>query len=275
MQNALWACVAIAISSAPVGVFLVLRRMTLMSDAMSHALLPGVALGFLISGLSISSMAIGGFIAGAIVALGAGVITRNSIIREDASLAVFFLISLALGVVIISSKGNNIDLLHLLFGSVLAIDNQTLIFLFSISLITILVFMIIYKILIIECLDSGYLQSINRYLGGIVHYLYLTLVVLNLIAGFFALGTLMSVGMMVLPAVTARFWQKKLLSMIFLCAIFSLTGAYIGLILSYYFSIPISPSIILVLGCFYVCSLLFAPYGVIRYQKPPSQHLKA
>src|SRR5690349_10805418 len=126
MRRALAGTFALAIGAGPIGVFLMLRRMSLVGDAMAHAILPGAAIGFLISGLNLFAMAAGGLIAGFVVALAAGLIARTTELKEDASLAAFFLISLAVGVTIVSLKGNNIDLLHFLFGSVLALDNQTL-----------------------------------------------------------------------------------------------------------------------------------------------------
>lgn len=275
MQNALLACVAVSISSAPIGVFLVLRRMTLMSDAMSHALLPGVAIGYLVSGLSLTAMTIGGIFAGLIIVLASGVITRSTIIREDASLATFYLLALALGIVIISIKSNSIDLLNLLFGSILAVDNSILKLLFSFCAITLICLILIYKTLIIECLDSDYLRTVSKYRGAIVHYVYLILLVINLVAGFHALGTLMSVGMLVIPASCTRFWIKKLFPMILLAGVVSIIGAYCGILISYHFELPVSASIILTLGVFYIFSMLVAPMGIIRYKKPPSQHLKA
>lgn len=274
MQNALIACVVVAISSAPMGVFLVLRRMSLTGDAMSHALLPGVAIGFLISGLSLTAMTIGGIVAGLVVALGSGIITRNSIIREDANLAVFYLISLALGVFIVSTKGNNVDLLNILFGSVLAIDNSTLKLLISFCLFTLILITVGYRLLIIECMDSSFLRSVSKYGSPTAHLLFLFLLVINLVASYHALGTLMSVGLLVLPAVTARFWLKKISSLIFLATSLALAGCVIGIILSFHFDFPISSTIILCLGVFYIISMFISPQGILRYQKPPSHHLR-
>src|SRR6266487_3686899 len=126
MRRALAGALALALGAGPVGVFLMLRRMSLVGDAMAHAILPGAAIGFLLSGLSLFAMTAGGLIAGFVIALGAGVVARATELKEDASLAAFFLISLAVGVTIVSLKGTNIDLLHFLFGSVLALDDQTL-----------------------------------------------------------------------------------------------------------------------------------------------------
>jgi len=127
MRRALVGCFALSLGAPPVGVFLVLRRLSLMGDAMSHAILPGAAIGFLVAGLSVPAMSLGGFIAGIAVVVLAGIVTRSTMLREDASLAAFYLVSLALGVLIVSVKGSSIDLLHVLFGTVLALDDAALI----------------------------------------------------------------------------------------------------------------------------------------------------
>ena len=117
MRRALLGCVAISVGATPVGgVFLMLRRMSLTGDAMAHAILPGAAVGYLVAGLSLGAMTIGGLVAGMAVALLAGFVSRATALREDASLAAFYLISLALGVVIVSVRGSNVDLMHVLFG---------------------------------------------------------------------------------------------------------------------------------------------------------------
>src|SRR6188474_2347293 len=133
MRRALAGALALALGAGPIGVFLMLRRMSLVGDAMAHAILPGAAIGFLVSGLSLFAMTAGGLIAGFVIAVGAGVIARVTELKEDASLAAFFLISLAVGVTIVSLKGTNIDLLHFLFGSVLALDDQTLLLIAGIT----------------------------------------------------------------------------------------------------------------------------------------------
>ena len=112
MRRALAGSLAISVSAAPVGVFLMLRRMSLIGDAMAHAILPGAAIGFLLFGLSIVPMTIGSIIAGLVVALSAGLVARSTALKEDASLAAFYLISLALGVLIVSAKGSSVDLMH-------------------------------------------------------------------------------------------------------------------------------------------------------------------
>jgi zinc/manganese transport system permease protein len=145
MRRALVGAIAIAIAGAPVGVFLMLRRMSLTGDAMAHAILPGAALGYLVAGLSLPAMTAGGILAGIVVAILAGLVARVTVLKEDASLAAFYLISLALGVTLVSLKGSNVDLLHVLFGTVLALDDGALILLASIATATLGTLAVLYR----------------------------------------------------------------------------------------------------------------------------------
>src|SRR5437868_8807262 len=171
MRRALAAVIALSLGAAPIGVFLMLRRMSLVGDAMAHAILPGAAIGFLISGLNLFAMTFGGLIAGFTVAILAGVVARTTELKEDASLAAFYLISLALGVTIVSLRGSNIDLLHVLFGSVLALDDATLILLASIASMTLAGLAILYRPLVLETVDSGFLASVSKS-GGLVQIIF-------------------------------------------------------------------------------------------------------
>jgi zinc/manganese transport system permease protein len=136
MRRALVGGIAVSLGAAPIGLFLMLRRMSLIGDAMAHAILPGAAIGFLIGGISLGAMTIGGLIAGLGVALLAGLVSRTTLVKEDMALAAFYLLSLALGVLILSGSGSNIDVLSLLFGSILALDDPTLLLIVSVSSLT-------------------------------------------------------------------------------------------------------------------------------------------
>ena len=166
VRHSLAAVLALALSAGPVGVFLMLRRMSLVGDAMAHAILPGAAVGFLLSGLNLFAMTAGGLIAGFVVALLAGVVSRVTDLKEDASLATFYLASLALGVTIVSVKGTNIDLLHVLFGNILAMDDQTLLVIAFNATLTLIVLAVIYRPLVIESVDPLFLRTVSR-AGGI------------------------------------------------------------------------------------------------------------
>ena len=266
MRNAVFACMALSLSAAPMGVFLMLRRMSLTGDAMAHAILPGAAIGYLIAGLSLTAMTIGGTVAGLLVAVGSGLVARHTVLREDTSLAALYLLSLALGVLIVSVRGNSVDVLHVLFGSVLALDNAALQLLGGIALTTLATLTLLFRPLVLECLDPGFLRSVGRW-SPVAHGGFLVLLVINLVAGFHALGTLMAVGIMVLPAATARFWVRRLLPMLFTATGLALFACLSGLLISYHADWPTSPVIVLSLGVCYLASLLFAPQGLLRHPR--------
>lgn len=274
MQRALWGSLALAISSCPVGVFLMLRRMSLTGDAMAHAILPGAAAGFLLYGLQIVPMTIGGLIAGVIVALGAGAVSRFTVQKEDASLAAFYLISLALGVLIVSLRGSSIDLMHVLFGTVLALNNDALVLIASIAVVTLVTLSVFWRALVAECLDPLFLRSVSR-LGTPVHFIFLALVVLNLVGGFQALGTLLSVGLMMLPAAAARFWTTRVGPMCVVATLIGIASCVSGLLVSYHASLPSGPSIILSAGVVYLASILFGTRGVFSTRQRHHRHRTA
>jgi len=274
MQRALVGCLAISLSAAPIGVFLMLRRMSLTGDAMAHAILPGAAVGFLISGLSIEAMTLGGIVAGCAVAVLSGLVSRMTEVAEDASMAAFYLISLAVGVLIISMNGSQVDLLHVLFGSALALNDEALYLLGVICCITLFTLACVFRPLVLECMDRLFLQSVSN-LSPIAHFSFLVLVVLNLVGGFNALGTLMSVGMMILPSAAARYWVKSLDMLLLLSCLLAVISCYVGLLLSYHIAWPTGPSIILVLGSIYVASFLVGANGSILTHLVRPKHLTA
>jgi zinc/manganese transport system permease protein len=274
MRRALAGALALSLGACPIGVFLMLRRMSLVGDAMAHAILPGAAVGFLVSGLNLFAMTAGGLIAGFVVALLTGLVARMTELKEDAALATFYLLSLALGVTIVSLKGTNIDLLHVLFGSVLALDDQTLLLIAGNATLTLIVLALIYRPLVIECVDPGFMRSVST-AGGPAHLAFLTLVVINLVSGFHALGTLLAVGIMMLPAATGRFWARDITSMILIAAACGVASGYAGLLISFHTGVPSGPAIILVAGALYLFSLLFGQVGGLVRQALPRRHLEA
>ena len=258
MRRALVATWALALGSAPIGCILVLRRMSLVGDAMAHAVLPGAAAGFLLAGLSLPAMSAGGFIAALAVALAAGWVTRATPQREDASFAAFYLIALALGVLLVSLRGSQVDLMHMLFGSVLAVDDIALWQIAGVASLTLLLLALMIRPLALESFDPGYLRSVGGP-GALVHGLLLVLLVANLVSAFQALGTLMAVGLMMLPAAAARFWAASLLGMAAVAVLMGSVAGTAGLLLSYHAELPSGPCIVLVCGAGYVLSVLCGP----------------
>ena len=274
MRRALAAVVALSLGGAPIGVFLMLRRMSLIGDAMAHAILPGAAIGFLLSGLNLFAMTAGGLVAGFAVALLAGVVARSTGLKEDTSIATFYLTSLALGVTIVSIKGSNIDLLHVLFGNILAMDDQTLRLVAINATITMLALAVIYRPLVIESVDPLFLRTVSG-ASAPAHLMFLALVVINLVSGFQALGTLLAVGLMILPAGISRFWSRDVTGMICIAALSAIVSGYAGLVLSFQTHVPSGPAIILVAALLYLGSVLFGRSGGVVRQMFPAPHLEA
>jgi zinc/manganese transport system permease protein len=263
MRRSLVATLALSLSAAPLGVFLSLRRMSLLGDALSHAILPGVAIGFMLCGLSLTAMAAGGVIAGMLVAALAGFISRSTALKEDASLAAVYLVALALGVTLISGHGTQLDLLHILFGSALGVDTPGLRLVATVASVSVLALAAAYRGLVLESFDPVFLSAAGR--RGLRPWVwqqgFLMLVVINLVAGFQTLGTLMAVGLMMLPAVSSRLWHDTLPAQLINAGLQAMLAGYLGLLLSYHLDTPSGPTIIGCAGALYFASLLLAPGG--------------
>ncbi|AHL36774.1 zinc ABC transporter permease [Pseudomonas brassicacearum] len=267
MRRALLGGLVLACSTAPLGVFLILRRMSLIGDAVAHGILPGAALGFWFAGLSLPALTLGGLGAGLGMAGLAAWITRRTGLREDASLAAIYPISLAAGVLILGMAGKRLDLLHLLFGSALAVDGPTLTGMLWVSGTSLVAMALIYRPLLLDTLDPLFLQTVSR-LGPLAHGVFLTLVVLNLVIGFQAIGALMVVGLMMLPSAASRFWSRRLPVLMMVAALLGCLSVWLGLLLSFYLSLPSGPAIVLVAGALYLLSVVFGPvHGLLR--RPP------
>jgi zinc/manganese transport system permease protein len=276
MRRALAAVLALALSAGPIGVFLMLRRMSLIGDAMSHAILPGVAIGFLAAGLNVYGMTLGGLVAGLVIALAAGAISRATALQEDASLAVFLLLSLALGVVIVTLKGMDIEqLMTFLFGETSArMSGDKLLVIAVSSTVSLLALALIYRPLVLGSVDPGFLRSVSC-TDGVAHLIFLALLVLNLVSGFHALGTLLGVGIIIIPAGIARFWTRDLSKMIALAVIGALISGYAGLLFAFHAGIPSGPAVTLAAGLLYIGSVVFGPVGGLIWRAFPGRHLEA
>jgi zinc/manganese transport system permease protein len=263
MRRALVATLALSLSAAPLGVFLSLRRMSLLGDALSHAILPGVAIGFMLCGLSLTAMAAGGVLAGMLVAALAGFISRATALKEDASLAAVYLVALALGVTLISGHGTQLDLLHILFGSALGVDTPGLLLVATVASMSVLALAAAYRGLVLENFDPVFLSAAGRrgWRAWGWQQGFLMLVVINLVAGFQTLGTLMAVGLMMLPAVSSRLWHDTLPAQLLNASGQAILASYLGLLLSYHLDTPSGPTIIGCAGVLYFASLLLAPGG--------------
>lgn len=263
-------CLALSVAAPPLGVFLVLRRMALSADVLSHGVLPGVAAGFLLAGLSLPAMAAGGLVAGLAVAVGAGALSRATGGREDASLAALYLVALALGVILVSMRGGPGELTQLLFGSALGVDDAALLLMAGSATLTLFALAFAWRPLVLECFDPDYARAVGAR-GGLWHLGFLALVVINLIAAFQAMGTLMAVGLMMLPAIAARHWARGLSGVVYASVGIALLASFAGLLLSFHSDAPTGPAVVLSAGALWAVSVVCGPVDglLARWRRRP------
>ena len=270
MRRAFVATTVLSVSVAPVGAFLVLRRLSLAGEAMAHAITPGIVIGFVTAGLSVTSLLVGGLIAGVGVASLAALLARRTILRSDASLASLYLIALAAGIFILSAAGSPVPLKSFLFGSILGIDDPSMIFLGGVATVTLVSFALLLRPLIVSTCDPVFFESQTRR-PWVVEQGFMLLLVLNLLAAFRTLGTLMAVGLMILPATAARYWASTITGQLALGFVFALSSCWIGLTLSYFLpETPSGPAIVLVAGGLFLISVLLGPLGFGGQIRNPS-----
>ncbi len=209
--------------------FLMLRRRSLTGDATVHAILPGAVVCFLVSGLSLGAMTVGGMVAGLGVALLSWLVSRLTVLREGASMAVFHLISLAAGVLIVSLRGSYVDLLHVLFGTVLALDDGAPFLRRAITTLGYRTLAALFRALVMDCAGPRLLRSVSG-LSAMTHIAFRALVVVSLVAGYQALGTLMAMGRNIPPAARARLWAAGVGGMIGAAVALAVATSWAGLL---------------------------------------------
>lgn len=272
MQRAFVATTVLSASVAPVGAFLVLRRLSLAGEAMAHAITPGVVIGFVIAGLSVTSLLVGGLVAGIVAAALTALLSQKTILRSDASLASIYLIALAAGIFILSAAGSAVPLKSFLFGSILGIDDASMLLVGGVATITLVSFAVLLRPLIVSTCDPIFFE-VQTKRPWVIEQAFMLLLVLNLLAAFKTLGTLMAVGLMILPATSARYWASTITGQLGLTFVFALASCWVGLTLSYLFpDTPSGPAIVLTAGGFFLISVLLGPLGFgERWRKPSDQ----
>ncbi len=265
-------CVLLGVSSSMLGCVLVVRRLSLMGDALAHSLLPGVGIAWLLIGTSLPALLVGGLTAGLVTALASGLISRLTRVKEDAAFAALFIGLFGLGVALVSKAGAPVDLLHFLFGNILGVGPEDLWLAAGVSSFTVAIFALFYRSILLECFDPAY----HRASGGwsmVTHLGLLSLVVLNLVAALHALGGVLALGLFMLPAVTAYLWCDRWGAMLIFAATYSVIGSLLGLWLSVQASLASGPAMVLVLSAGFLLSCIFSPrHGLIRRVLHPEHH---
>jgi len=263
MQRALLSACLLGVSGGLMGCVLILRRLALMGDALSHSLLPGVGLAYLLFGSNPWALLAGAVFAGLLTALGSALLSRLTRVKEDTAFGALFVIFFGAGIALVSLAKTRISLLHFLFGNVLGVSDTDLVTTGCVSALTVLVFILGYRPILLETFDPTFHRATGGK-GGLVHAGLLGLVVLNLVAALQTMGIVLSLGLFLLPAATAYLWCDRMKPMLVLSAGLAVVSATAGILVSYHAGIPSGSSIVLCLGAAFVGSAVFSPrHGLV------------
>lgn len=263
MQRAMLACLIIGFTNGFLGSFVVLRRLALVADALSHSLLPGLAIAAIFVGLNPMGLLLGGLLAAIFVALGGHLLARNSRIKEDTSIAALYVIAFALGIAIIKFAKVKVSLDHFLFGNILGIASSDLWMCYSVGGITIFLLSAFARPLQLALFESSVAKTqgvpVDALLAGLI-----VLIVLTMIASLQAIGVLLSLGLMILPAASVYLISDRYAVLPWAGGVLGALGAVVGLLISFHANVPSGPAIVMVLGLVFVLAYLFSPtYGVL------------
>lgn len=263
MQRAFFGCALIGFMNGFLSAFIVLRRMALMADALSHSLLPGLALGVLLFGITAQSLFFGGLVAALFVAVGAQIISRSSRIKEDTALGILYAVALSLGLVLLKFSPVPVELHHYLFGNILGLANSDLWVIFGISAVVLPVMALIERPLLLMLFEP----SVARSQGvpvAFLNYLIMTLLVLSMISSLQAVGVILALGLLTAPAATIYLFSNSLSAMFWGGGLLGMVGSCLGLLISYWLNLPSGACIVLVLGTVFFIAFLFSPkYGIL------------
>jgi len=268
MRRGLLSAMLLGVSGGLLGCVLVLRRLALMGDALSHSLLPGVAAAWLLFGTSTVALFFGGLIAGLLTALGSALLSRMTRVKEDAAFGSLFIVFFGAGVALISKLPTRLNLADFLFGNVLGVSASDLGLALAVSGCTAAVFVIFHRSILLETFDPVFHRATGGR-GGLVHMGFLTLTVLNLVAAMQTMGVVLALGLFLLPAVTAYLWCDRFTSMLLLSVGLALLGSVVGILVSFHAGLASGAAIVLCLGFMFVVSALFSPrHGAVARRIP-------
>jgi manganese/iron transport system permease protein len=261
MVRGLLASVLVGILCAIMGTYVVIRGMAFLGDAMAHAILPGVAIAYLVHG----NLLIGALIASVVIALGIGIFSRGGMIKEDTAIGILFAAALALGVALISSiQTYAVDLSHILFGNVLGVSSTDLWLTFGLGLIILLVVAINFKQFMVISFDPV-LAATLRLPVEFLRYLLLFLLAVTVVVSLQTVGVSLSVAMLVTPAATSFLLTRRLFPMMIISALIGALSSLIGLYASFYLNIVSGSAIVLTATLFFLVVFLFNPrQGILR-----------
>jgi len=258
MQRSLVSALLLSVSGGLLGSILVLRRMALMGDALSHSLLPGIVLAWLWFGPNALALFVGALLAGLLTALASALLSRLTRVKEDAAFGSIFLVFFAAGVALLSRLPTRLNLEHFLFGSILGVGPSDLRLAGVITAVTVLLFLAGYRSLVLETFDPVFHRASGGQ-GGAVHLGLLALTVLNLVAALQTMGVVLALGLFLLPAVIAYLWCDHFLRLLALAVAVAMACSTAGILLSYHAGVASGAAIVLCLGAVFLFSALASP----------------
>ncbi len=259
MVRGLLAAITVGVVCSVLGSYVVLRGMTFFGDALAHAILPGVAVAYLLGGGAQGPLFWGGLVAGIGTALGIGALSKTGQVREDTAIGVIFAGMFALGVALISTVRNfSVDLTHFMFGNVLGVSRGDLLLTVAFGVLVLLLVVAFYKEFLVISFDPV-LAEILRIPHHAFSYLLLVMLAVTVVIALQTVGVGLMVAMLVTPAATASLLTRRLPLMMASAAVIGGAAAVIGLYLSYYVSIASGAAIVLVCTAFFLLALVFAP----------------
>lgn len=254
LQNALVTAVVIGVVSGAVGCFIILRGMSLMGDAISHAVLPGVAISYILG----INFFVGAIIFGLLSSIIITFIKNNSIIKGDTAIGITFSSFLALGVILIGIANSSTDLFHILFGNILAVQDIDKWLTIGVSIAVLLVIVLFFKELLITSFDPLMAKAIGMKVN-FYHYLLMVLLTLVSVTAMQSVGTILIVAMLITPAATAYLYTNSLRKMIILSSSLGAVSSVLGLFIGYSFNIAVGSSIVITSAIIFAISFLVSP----------------
>ncbi len=263
MQRGFFASLIIGTICSVVGCYVVIKSMAFMGDAIAHAILPGVAIAYILNG----SLTVGALIASVIIALGIGQLSKIARIKEDTAIGILFSAFLALGILIISTiRTYAVDLSHILFGNILGVSKNDLIFTASIGCFVLLFLFLFYKEFLIISFDRVYAKTVKIPVEFFRHFM-LVLIALTIVASIQTVGVVMVAAMLVTPAASAYIITKKLSTMMIISAFIGILSSIIGLYISFYANVASGAAIVLTATIIFLALFLFSPKRGIIWRR--------
>lgn len=254
MQKALLTSIMVGIICGVIGCFIILRGMALMGDAISHAVLPGVAISYMLG----INFFIGAVITGILTAVGIGFVSQNSRIKNDISIGIMFTFAFALGIILITLLKSSTDLYHILFGNVLAVRASEMWFTLIIGIVVIGTIHLFYKELLVSTFDPT-MSAAYGLPNRLIHYILMTLLTMVTVASLQTVGIILVVAMLITPAATAYLLTNRLWIMIYLSSLFGVISSIAGMYISYVYNLASGASIVIVATVLFFAAFMLSP----------------